>query len=101
METKILIFMMNLLIIIGGLNISILLFERLFHYWNRFTWEKTRFLQWLNAVGLPDSQKEKLEKFDSLYTAACTACEYIGDDAKRAEIYERVKSYFVEDFEND
>lgn len=99
MESKILIFLMNLLIIIGGLNIAVLLFERMFHYWNRLVWEKTRFLQWLNLVGLSDTNKEKLENYDSLYMAACTACEYIGDDAKRMEIYKRVKEYLVEDFE--
>lgn len=99
MSSKILIFMMCLLTIIGGLNIAVLLFERMFHYWNRLIWERTRFLQWLNLVGLSDANKEKLENFDLLYKAACTACEYIGDNAKRAEMYERIKGYFVEDFD--
>lgn len=99
MESKILIFLMNLLIIIGGLNIAILLFERMFHYWNRLVWEKTRFLQWLNLVGLSDANKEKIENYNKLLSVGCDVCRWIPVEETRVRCLEKIKSFIVEDFE--
>lgn len=96
MEAKILIFMMNLLIIIGGLNIAVLLLERVFVYWNKFVWEKHRFAQWLNLFGLSEENKAKLENYDGLYKLAETICEQIPHRHQRSEMNSKLRNYIVE-----